>query len=176
MAMLVTLCWGLQSVVDLITQTARWEVVKICASPKRLFFIVFPVLRAFPVQIGKCTSFPCLKFPPPLSQSTYVYSDIIILLFLNYQTLPYMTDIKEPINTTSDGAFLSVVCEKPKKKCCWPKVGGAVAPPSPPRNYPLLNAYSLPLFIHSSFVLFSSIHVLPLLIYYELLSFFSLFR
>ena len=25
-----------------------------------------------------------------------------------------MTDIKEPINTTSDGTFLSVVCENPK--------------------------------------------------------------
>ena len=44
------------------------EVVKICASPKRPFFlgfhIIFSVLRAFPVQIGKCTSFPCLKCPP----------------------------------------------------------------------------------------------------------------
>ena len=49
-----------------------------------------------------------------------------------------MTDIKEPINTTSDGTFLSVVCENPKK-CCWPKVGGGGgghSPPSPPRNYP----------------------------------------
>ena len=40
-----------------------------------------------------------------------------------------MTDIKEPINTTSDGTFLSVVC--------WPKVGGAVAPPAPPGITPL---------------------------------------
>ena len=45
-----------------------------------------------------------------------------------------MTDIKEPINTTSDGTFLSVACEN-TKKCCWPKVGG-LWPPSPPRNYP----------------------------------------
>ena len=37
-AMLVTLCWGLQSVVDIITQTTRWEVVKNSASPKRPFF------------------------------------------------------------------------------------------------------------------------------------------
>ena len=49
-----------------------------------------------------------------------------------------MTDIKEPINTTSDGTFLSVVCEKPPKKCCWPKVGGgAVALPAPPGITPL---------------------------------------
>ena len=44
-----------------------------------------------------------------------------------------MTDIKEPINTTSDGTFLSVVCENPEKS----DVGqnwGATAPP--PRNYP----------------------------------------
>ena len=46
-----------------------------------------------------------------------------------YRTLPYMTDIKEPINTTSDGTFLSVVCENPKK-VCWPKVGGLW--PAPP--------------------------------------------
>ena len=46
-----------------------------------------------------------------------------------------MTDITEPINTTSDGTFLSVVCENTKKVLlakCW----GAVAPPAPPRNYP----------------------------------------
>ena len=43
-----------------------------------------------------------------------------------------MTDIKEPINTTSDGTFLSVVCEKPPKSVVGQKLGGH----SPPRNYP----------------------------------------
>ena len=43
-----------------------------------------------------------------------------------------MTDIKEPINTTSDGTFLSVVCEKPEKSVVGQKLGGH----SPPRNYP----------------------------------------
>ena len=46
-----------------------------------------------------------------------------------------MTDIKEPINTTSDGTFLSVVYEN-TKKVLLAKSWGAVAPPSPPRNYP----------------------------------------
>ena len=41
-----------------------------------------------------------------------------------------MTDIKEPINTTSDGTFLSVVCEKNPKKVLLAKSWGAVAPPS----------------------------------------------
>ena len=64
MAMLVTLWWGLQSVVDpglslrphiynIITKTTRWEVVKNRASPKRPFFlfrVIFPVFRVFPVQ------------------------------------------------------------------------------------------------------------------------------
>ena len=38
-----------------------------------------------------------------------------------------MTDIKEPINTTSDGTFLSVVCENPKKVLLaksWGGLGG----------------------------------------------------
>ena len=39
-----------------------------------------------------------------------------------------MTDIKEPINTTSDGTFLSVVCENPEKSVVSQKLGG----PSPP--------------------------------------------
>ena len=43
-----------------------------------------------------------------------------------------MTDIKEPINTTSDGTFLSVVCENPEKSVVGQKLGGH----SPPRNYP----------------------------------------
>ena len=43
-----------------------------------------------------------------------------------------MTDIKEPINTTSDGTFLSVVCEKTPKSVVGQKLGGH----SPPRNYP----------------------------------------
>ena len=53
-----------------------------------------------------------------------------------------MTDIKEPINTTSDGTFLSVVCENPKKVLLaksWG--GGAVAPPAPPGITPLHMPY-----------------------------------
>ena len=46
-----------------------------------------------------------------------------------------MTDIKEPIDTTSDGTFLSVVCENPKKVLLAKSWGGH-SPPSPPRNYP----------------------------------------
>ena len=45
-----------------------------------------------------------------------------------------MTDTKEPINTTSDGTFLSVVCENPEKSVVGQKVGGHSRPP--PRNYP----------------------------------------
>ena len=48
-----------------------------------------------------------------------------------------MTDIKESINTTYDGTFLSVVCENPEKVLLvksWG--GGGHSPPSPPRNYP----------------------------------------
>ena len=45
-----------------------------------------------------------------------------------------MTDIKEP-NTTSDGTFLSVVCENPEKSVVGQKLGGC-GPPSPPTNYP----------------------------------------
>ena len=45
-----------------------------------------------------------------------------------------MTDIKEPINTTSDGTFLSVVCENPEKSVVGQKLGGH-SPPSPPKNY-----------------------------------------
>ena len=41
-----------------------------------------------------------------------------------------MTDIKEPINTTSDGTFLSVVCENPEKSVVGQKLG-AVATPAP---------------------------------------------
>ena len=43
-----------------------------------------------------------------------------------------MTDIKEPINTTSDGTFLSVVCENPEKSVVGQKLGVH----SPPSNYP----------------------------------------
>ena len=43
-----------------------------------------------------------------------------------------MTDIKEPINTTSDGTFLSVVCENPEKKVLLAKSWGAQPPPPPP--------------------------------------------
>ena len=46
-----------------------------------------------------------------------------------------MTDIKEPINTTSDGTFLSVVCEN-TKKVLLAKSWGGYGPPSPPRNNP----------------------------------------
>ena len=51
-----------------------------------------------------------------------------------------MTDIKEPINTTYDGTFLSVVCENPKKVLLaksWGGGGGAVAPQPPPGITPL---------------------------------------
>ena len=34
-----------------------------------------------------------------------------------------MTDIKEPINTTSDDTFLSVVCENTKKSVVGQKLG-----------------------------------------------------
>ena len=49
-----------------------------------------------------------------------------------------MTDIKEPINTTSDGTFLSVECENPEKSVVGQKLGGAVAPPppQPPQELP----------------------------------------
>ena len=48
-----------------------------------------------------------------------------------------MTDIKEPINTTSDGTFLSVVCENPKKMLLAKSWGGC-GPPAPPGITPLL--------------------------------------
>ena len=52
MAMLVTLCWGLQSVVnsgECNHPTTRWEVVKNSASPKRpFFFFLSHFFRAFP--------------------------------------------------------------------------------------------------------------------------------
>ena len=43
-----------------------------------------------------------------------------------------MTDIKELINTTSDGTFLSVVCENPEKSVVGQKLGGPQPPPHPP--------------------------------------------
>ena len=126
--------------------------VKTSASPKRpFFFLGFSPFSEHPVQ-GKFLGRPkgrrhVPKMPPP--RSTYV-KVIILLIFLTEQyqflrTLPYVTVIKEPINTTSDGTFLSVPfcqwCVKTQKKCCWPKVGGAVAPPAPPpRNYPPAHA------------------------------------
>ena len=55
-----------------------------------------------------------------------------------------ISNIEQPINTTSDGTFLSVVCEKNPQKCCWPKVGGAVAPPAPPEITPLKTVLSVP--------------------------------
>ena len=39
-----------------------------------------------------------------------------------------MTDIKEPINTTSDGTFLSVVCENPEKSVVGLKEACYIAP------------------------------------------------
>ena len=54
MAMLVTLCWD-----DIITQTTRWEVVKICASPKRPFFF-FPSTPLLMVPFCQW----CVKTPP----------------------------------------------------------------------------------------------------------------
>ena len=46
-----------------------------------------------------------------------------------------MTDIKEPINTTSDGTFLSVVCENPEKSVVGQKLGGP-QPPQHPQELP----------------------------------------
>ena len=46
-----------------------------------------------------------------------------------------MTDIKEPINTTSDGTFLSVVCENPEKSVVGQKLEG-LWPPQPPQELP----------------------------------------
>ena len=51
-----------------------------------------------------------------------------------------MTDIKEPINTTSDGTVLSVVCENPEKSVVGQKLEGC-GPPAPPKNYPPVNVY-----------------------------------
>ena len=53
-----------------------------------------------------------------------------------------MTDIKEPINTTSDsdGTSLSVVYEKPQK-VLLAKSWGGLWPPQPPRNYPPETVY-----------------------------------
>ena len=48
-----------------------------------------------------------------------------------------MTDIKEPINTTSDGTFLSVVCENPEKSVVGQKLGGHSLP-SPPGITPCI--------------------------------------
>ena len=53
-----------------------------------------------------------------------------------------MTDIKEPINTTSDGTFLSVVCENPEKKVLLAKSWGA-QPPPPPQELPPWNINKL---------------------------------
>ena len=46
-----------------------------------------------------------------------------------------MTDIKEPINTTSNGTFLSVVCEIPEKSVVCQKLVGP-QPPQPPQELP----------------------------------------
>ena len=111
------------------------------------FRVIFPIFRAFPVQ-GKFLGRPKVgghvpKMPPP-PRSIYV-KVIILLIFLTEQyqflrTLPYVTVIKEPINTTSDGTFLSVVCENTKKVLLaksWGGGGGCGPPsPPPPRNYP----------------------------------------
>ena len=45
-----------------------------------------------------------------------------------------MADIKEPINTTSDGTFLSVVCDIPEKSVVGQKLGPQ--PPQPPQELP----------------------------------------
>ena len=58
-----------------------------------------------------------------------------------------MTDIKEPINTTSDGAFLSVVCES----VVGQKFGGATAPP-------VLTPLDCNLYIGCMFVFTALIH------------------
>ena len=46
-----------------------------------------------------------------------------------------MTDIKEPINATSDGTILSVVCENTEKSVVGQKLGG-LSPPPPPQELP----------------------------------------
>ena len=51
-----------------------------------------------------------------------------------------MTDIKEPINTTSDDTFLSVVCENPEKSVVGQKLG-ATAPQPPPQELPPLQLH-----------------------------------
>ena len=78
-----------------------------------------------------------------------------------------MTDIKEPINTTSDGIFLSVVCENIQKSVVGQKLGGHSPPPPPPpplptpRNYPLnTNLVEIEL---SSLCLPWSLYLVPLL-------------
>ena len=61
-----------------------------------------------------------------------------------------MTEIKEPINTTSDGIFLSVVCENPEKSVVDQELGGGgTAPPGITPLYKLLiksNCKKWPLF------------------------------
>ena len=42
------------------------------------------------------------------------------------------TDIKEPINTTPDGTFLSVVCENPEKSIVDQKWGATAPQELPP--------------------------------------------
>ena len=49
-----------------------------------------------------------------------------------------MTDIKEPINTTSDSTFLSVLCENPEKSFVGQKLGGH-SPPAPQELPPCYN-------------------------------------
>ena len=49
-----------------------------------------------------------------------------------------MTDIKEPINTTSDGIFLSMVCENPPKSVVGQKLGGC-GPPAPQELPPCIS-------------------------------------
>ena len=53
-----------------------------------------------------------------------------------------MTDIKEPINTTSDGTLLSVVCENPEKSVVGQKLGGGPQPPQPPPPQELPPVYA----------------------------------
>ena len=87
-----------------ITKTSKWEVVKNSASPKRLFYFfiiglhgIFPILRAFPVQIiNKHTFFSSISWPqislfhlsliphPPLIQKGGAHSPCLFILLLGH--------------------------------------------------------------------------------------------
>ena len=103
-------------------------------------------------------SFPCLNISSPLNPPMFIFryhhNSTVFLpeQYQFYHTLPYLTDIKEPINTTSDGTFLSVVCEPPPPpppKVLLAKVGGLwPPPPAPPGITPLYyQAFTAPKYL-----------------------------